>query len=199
MKPMLHFAISALLLGCFAVAGCGSFRETFPPRSASEQLLISEAVDAAVADMPTDWMEGRVVYVEPANLDAYDKPYVVQRLHNAVLESGGRLSEGREGADVVLEVASGALSVDKGQWLLGIPELPLPIPLADETLKLPEVPLFKLVSYAGKAKLISTAVEAESGASHRELPVCYGRVRHRLWWAFIVGPFTWSDLPKRVR
>ncbi|MFO7955716.1 MAG: DUF6655 family protein [Candidatus Brocadiia bacterium] len=199
MKPMLRLVTSALLLGCLAVAGCGSFRETFPPRSASEQLLISEAVDTAVADMPTDWMEDRVVYVETANLDAYDEPYVVQGLRNVVLESGGRLSQGRDGADVVLEVASGALSVDKGQWLLGIPELPLPIPFADETLKLPELPLFKLVSYAGKAKLISTAVEADSGASHMELPVCYGRVHHRLWWAFVMGPFTWSDLPKGVR
>jgi len=199
MKPMARFTVAVMLIVLFAVAGCGSFRETFPPRSASEQLLISEAVDAAVAEMPTDWMTRSAVYIETANLDAYDQFYLVQKLRNTVLENGGSLSPDREAADVVLEVASGGLSVDKGEWLLGIPELPLPIPFADETLKLPEFPLFKLVSYAGKAKLISTAVEAGSGRPHRQLPVCYGRARHRLWWAFIVGPFTWSDLPKEVR
>jgi len=190
-----------LCLGLIAPAlpGCGTFRETFPPRSGVEQLLISSAMDRAVEQLPTGWAEGRAVFVDYANLDAYDSPYLKQRIREVVLADGGSLAPGPEQAQVVLEVASGGVSVDKGSWLLGLPQIPLPIPFADETLVLPEAPLFKLSSYAGKAKLLFTALDPATRARFRELPTCYGRSHHRYWWLLFVGPFTTSDLPKEVR
>jgi len=193
-KALILLTATALLL-----AGCGTFRETFPPRSATEQLLLSTAVDEALEHLPTYWMRGVRVYLDDSRLDAYDKPYLLQRLRDTVLAHGGRLTDERGQADVVLEVASGALSVDKGSWLLGIPELPLPIPFAGETLKLPELPLFRLDSYAGKAKLLLTAVDPEDGTRYTQLPLLLGRVQHRHWWLLLAGPFTWSDLEKELR
>ncbi len=193
-------AAAALLATCVLLpAGCGTFRETFPPRSATEQLLLSSAIDEALGRLPTYWMRGATIYLDDSRLDAYDKPYLMQRLRDTVLAHGGRLTAERENADVVLEAASGALSIDKGSWLLGIPELPLPIPFAAETLKLPELRLFKLDSYAGKAKLLLTAVDPQDDTRYAELPLLVGRVQHRHWWLLLVGPFTWSDLPKEMR
>ncbi len=198
MKSPRLLAVVAVLSATLVFWGCGAFRETHPARSASEQLLISGAVDAALVNMPGDWMEGRVIYLETAHLDAYDAEYLVQKLRNTVLANGGRLTSEREEAEVILEVASGGLSTDEGRWLLGVPETPVPIPFMD-ALRIPELPLFKMVTHAGKAKLIATAVDPDSGASYAELPVFYGRVRHRYWWALLVGPFTWSDLPREIR
>jgi len=72
-----------------ALAGCGTVRETLPPRSAMEQLLISTAADRAVEELPTDWLVGKAGHLDISNLDCYDKPYVVQRLREAVLDAGG--------------------------------------------------------------------------------------------------------------
>ncbi len=199
MKDLRRAACLVLLPVLPLLAGCGTFRETFPQRSATEQLLISKAIDRATDDMPTYWMHGKAIYLDTSNLECVDKPYVVQRLRELVLSHGGQLVKERENAQIVLEVASGALSVDKGHWLLGLPELPLPIPFADETLVLPEAPLFKLTTYSGKAKLLVSAVDATTGAQERELPLCLGRSRHRYLWLFFVGPFTISDLAKEVR
>jgi hypothetical protein len=181
------------------LAGCGTFRETFPERSATEQFLISKAVDRAAEDLPTYWMDGKAIYLDATNLDCIDRPYVVQRLRDLVLSHGGRLVEDRESAEVALEVASGGLSMDKGHWLLGLPELPLPIPFADETLVFPEVPLFKLITYAGKSKLLVSAVNARDGTQARDLPLCLGKSHHRYLWLLFVGPFTLSDLHKDIR
>jgi len=191
--------ILCLLASLPLMSGCGSFRETFPARSGIEQMLISTAMDRAVEKMPTAWMDGASVFVDDANLDAYDSPYLRQLLRQSVLANGGTLADSRDDASMVLEVASGGVSVDKGNWMFGLPKIPLPIPFAGETLVIPEAPLFRLDSYVGKAKLLFTPVDAATKAQVREIPVCYGRSRHRFWWILLFGPFTTSDLPPEAR
>ena len=181
-------------------AGCGSVHETLPPRSAMEQLLISTAADRAIETLPlpTGWMRDKAIFVETANLEAYDKPYVVQKVRDFVIKHGGRLAEEAESADIVLEVASGGLSMNKHDYLLGIPELPLPIPSV-ETLKLPELRIFKAAFYQGKAKLLFTALDPKTHSRHTELPRCYGKSLNTFWWVLFFGPFESSDLPEGLK
>ena len=175
--------------------GCGTIRETLPDRSAMEQMLISAAADRAIEMLPTGWVKDKSVHIDTSNLECYDKPYVVQRIRQAVLHQGGRIPDDPKEAQVVLEVASGALSINKRQFLLGVPELPLPIPLAGETLKTPELALFKAVFYRGRSKLLVAAVDPETKSMLLELPTCYGTSRSTFWWLLFLGPFVRSDLP----
>jgi len=191
-KLLLPVALLALVA---TASGCGAFRETMPPRSAAEQLILSAAVDRAVQSMRTDWMAGAVIYVDSGNLDCYDKPYVLQRIRHTILANAGRLVPEAAQADVVLEVSSGALSVDKGTFLIGFPEVPVPIPFAAQSITLPELPIFKLTSYIGTGKLLFCAVDAETGSQLFEMPTCYGRSHWRLWKVLLVGPFKSSDVP----
>ncbi len=185
----------ALSLG---LLGCSSFRETLPARSATEQVLISTAGDRAVTDLETRWAIGKSVLIATENLDAYDQKYLVQRLRQAVLDAGAILVSERDRADVVLEVASGGLSVDSGQFLLGIPTMEVPIPFAG-SVTLPEIALFKQVSVVGKAKLLCTAIDADEGHLFAATPVTYGRARRRFWWVLLLGPFEGGDMPKALR
>lgn len=179
--------------------GCSSFRETLPGRSATEQVLISTAADRAVEEMPTGWVEGRAVFVNTSNLESYDKTYLVQRLRDAVLDGGGALAENAEGADVVLEVASGGLSVDTSSFLIGIPSTAIPVPFADVGLEVPELALFKRTSYVGKAKLLVNAVDSGQKTQIAEVPLLFGRAYRRFWWFVFIGPIDTSDIPDPMR
>ena len=182
-----------------ALVGCGTMRETLPARSAMEQLLVSTAADRAIEKMPADGIEGKRVFVDASNLECYDKPYVVQRIRQTVLDNDGRLAENRQDAQVVLEVASGGLSINRRDYLLGLPSIPLPIPFAGETLKLPELPIFKVIFYRGKAKLLFNAIDPTTNSQLYELPVCYGKSLDSFWWILLFGPFERSDLPKGLK
>jgi hypothetical protein len=193
-RPRLFALLSVLL----ALAGCSSSRDTFPPRSATEQLLLSTAADRAVERLQVHWMRGKAIYVDDSHLEAYDKPYVVERVRKEVLKNGGRLVEDRAQAAVVLQVASGALSVDTGDFLIGLPQITIPIPFGGQGLTLPEVAIFKIQSRVGKAKLLFNALDATTGAQVAPLPLAYGTAMRRFWWLLMAGPFDASDTPREL-
>ncbi len=170
-------------------------RETLPGRSATEQLLLSTAADRCVTALPLAGCEGKKVFIQLENLDAFDKPYVQQRLRASVLSAGGRMAEASKDADVVLEVASGALSIDRRDYLVGIPGLPIPIPSVG-TFTTPELALFKIVLMKGKAKMLVTAVDPKEHSQLWEMPVEHGRARTNYWWLLFTGPYEWTDVPE---
>jgi len=178
------------------LSGCGRVRQTLPARSAMEQFLISTAADRAVERIPAAQQKGRKVFVDVSSLECYDKPYVTQRIRQAVLHGGGSLADSAEGAEVLLQVASGGLSINERNYLLGIPELPLPIPFAGEYLRLPELPIFKVIFFRGRAKLLFNAVDPASGEQLYQIPAAYGKSMNSYWWILFLGPFEWTDLPK---
>lgn len=188
---------AALLCLLAAFAGCGVPRETLPARSAIEQLLISTAADRAIARLPGEPLAGKTVFVDGSNLECLDKPYVTQRIRQAVLESGASLAASREDAEVVLEAASGMLSVNKRDYLFGLPSLSVPVPFAGGAFTLPEVALFKVVSYRGRAKLTFNAVDTATNTLHHTMPVCYGKSLTAYWKLLVLfGPYEWTDLPE---
>ena len=177
--------------------GCGSVRETLPARSATEQLLLSTAADRAVDALSGEGLRGKSVHLDVSNLECLDKPYVVARIRQGLLSNGARLAAGREEADLILEVASGGLSINMHDYLLGIPAIPLP--LATETVIFPEAPLFKLVTYRSTAKLLFTAIDPKDNSQALDLPVCYGKASEHFWWLLFTGPHRRSDLPKEAK
>ncbi len=68
---------AVLCLLVLAMAGCTTTRESNPPRTATEQLLISAAVDRAVAGLHLDIPKGARVYVDASNFEGYDSKYAV--------------------------------------------------------------------------------------------------------------------------
>lgn len=144
------------------VAGCSTERESDPARTATEQLLISTAADNAAGQINLDIKPGTKVFVDATNFDGTDAKYAIALLRERVLRLGGQLVADRGASDTVVEIRSGALSVDKSETLVGIPHFDIPIPLAGP-LGFPEIALYKKAQQQGVAKFAAIAYNTKDG------------------------------------
>src|SRR5882762_6776120 len=94
--------------------GCGTTRMTDTQRTATEQLLISNAVYQAVSHLDFSTLAGKLVYFDPQYLDnTVDSGYVVSSLRQRLLASGCILQEDRSKATYIVEVRSGCVGTDR--------------------------------------------------------------------------------------
>jgi hypothetical protein len=180
--------LSALALA-FLATGCTSARRTEPARTATEQLLISTAADRAAADLTLDGISGRTVALVDTRFEAYDKLYVISLLESRLLTLGAKVAKDPAKAEVVVEIRSGALSIDSNSWLLGIPELA--VPFFGGPIPIPELALLKRDRMQGVAKLAWTAKTID-GALVGAAGPAYGH-SHVTKWALFMIPFDYSD------
>jgi hypothetical protein len=113
-----------LLLGVLLVAtGCGINRT----RLATEQLVISDAVDQAVAKIDFRPLPGKRVYFDTQYLTGLKFPqganvdYVVSSLRQQMMAYDCRLQDKLEDADFVVEARLGALGNDGVEMTYGVP------------------------------------------------------------------------------
>lgn len=169
-------------------------RETFPERSATEQLLISTATDYALTQLDGKPFMNKSVYLDSKHLTGYDKDYLLVALRRRLLRSGAMIVDDKNNAELLMEIASGALSIDSRVGLIGLPSIPIPIPFASTPLNTPELALFKSVKHTGKAKILLSCRLTENGKFYVQLPILQGMsIIHERWY-FFVGPFRSSDL-----
>ena len=154
-----------LFLSLLAVSlcACNTTRQTLPGRSAREELLISAAADRAADGLAgaLSPVEGPV-YLDTSYLDAPDGKYAIAAIRAAVMRRGYRLTADRPKADAIVEVRSGALSIDQHKFLIGIPEFALPIPLTG-AVSIPEIALYSVHEDQGVAKFAATEFKNDQG------------------------------------
>lgn len=185
---------SGLALGLLALAGCTDQTVTEPPRSATEELLVSAAVDRAAERLATALPARRLtrpLYLDPVNLDSPDGRYAVGAVREALLRHGVRVVDERRQATYVLELRSGALSIDENSVLVGVPSLSVPL---IQGLSTPEIALFSEELHQGVVKLAATAFDPESGALVAASGPSYGFSHKAEWTALLVVSWTTSDL-----
>ena len=141
-------AVPLVLVMLFAAA-CSSRLVTNPPRSAIEQLLLSGAVDKALARFYLPELVNQKVFVDFTNLAAYDQEYVRAATRARVCRIGAILVDSADEADYVVEVASGALSIEFKEAVVGLPALPVP----NAPVPVPEAPLSRSTEQTGIFKL----------------------------------------------
>jgi hypothetical protein len=140
-------ALVLALVWALSILGCSYQRyHTETPRSATEQLLLSGAVQRAVAKLEWPDIAGRPVTVETVSLNDSDAPYL-----NAVAEArarklGARVVQ-RDEAEMVLVVLAGSLGTASRQATFGVPSLPTPFGVT--TPELPIVSALKQRGYVG--------------------------------------------------
>lgn len=156
---------AGLLAALVLLAGCTTTRLTEPKETASQELLVSTAVDHAVEQLQPALPPGSKVFLDPqyaADAAFYEK-YAVGAVRDRLLRQGAHLVEDRKSADIVVELRSGAQSIDHHTFLIGIPSIPIPIPLAG-TVNTPQVAIFARDRQTGIAKLAITSYGARDGA-----------------------------------
>src|SRR4051812_40160233 len=111
-----------------ALTGCGTTKMTDTPRSATEMLLVSQAVDYAVARIDFSPLAGQAVFLDASALekDVVDKGYLISLVRQQLLAHGALIQEERWRALYVLELRVGAIGTDRNSVMLGTPAVSLP-------------------------------------------------------------------------
>ena len=156
-------AFMALILAMVALGACTTTRETSPQRSATEQLLISTAVDRAVERMDLKIPQGTKVFLDAEQLEGSDGKYATGAMKDRLLRGGANLVADRGKADAVVEIRAGALSIDDKQTLFGIGSFDVPVPLAGQAAKIPEIALYKQKERVGVAKIAAIGYSTADG------------------------------------
>jgi hypothetical protein len=198
-----RFAIAWQLGILAALSGCATIRVTDPPRTATEQFLLSVAAQEAIEQLSATALRDRLVFVDSTYLTGVSIPtgeyaFVLGELRARMLAAGIRLASARDQAEIVLEVRSGALGIDRVEFLLGIPALYLPsVASATESVPLatPELAIVKSTKQFGYASVAFVAYWRDTGELVASSGPFIGRTRREDFWFFGIGPRTVGDIP----
>jgi len=166
--------------------GCTSAKSTNTARSATEQLLISNSVDRALAKVDFRPLGGRSVFLEEKYLDGVDKTYILGTIRHHVFQAGGRLAAKPEQADVIVEVRSGGVGTESKDMFIGSPALSVPGPFP---VSLPEIKLVNRSSQTGTAKIALLAYDAKTRQSLGTGGVAVSQSHDNNWFFFGIGPY----------
>jgi hypothetical protein len=174
------------------LVGCGTTRFTDTARTATEQLLLSDAIDQAVQEVDFTPLAGQKVFFDDQYLQGVvDQKYLVSTLRQHLLASGCVLQENKESADFVVEARAGAIGTDRHDLLFGVPATNVPqiFPFQTMPAAIPEVPIAKRIDQRGIAKLAVFAYHRET-----HVPVWQSGLATRVSssndvWLFGAGPF----------
>lgn len=154
---------TVFMIGVFLLTGCTTIRITEPPRTATEQLLLSTAADHALQTAKLEIFAKQKVYLDTTFFDSYDSKYVVGSIRDALSRSGALLEDSPTNSDLIVEARSGALSVNNSDVLVGVPSIGMPVPLAGP-LQTPELAFYKSQKERSVAKIALLAFARESKA-----------------------------------
>jgi hypothetical protein len=154
--------VALTALAAVLSSGCTTARQTDPQRTATEQLLISTAADRAAAAISLNIAPDRKCFLDATNFEGTDGKYAIAAIRSSLLRKGTRFVPDQKQADTIIEIRSGALSIDKHETLVGIPSVDIPIPLAQQ-FSTPEIALYKSEEQEGVAKFAATAYDAKDG------------------------------------
>lgn len=179
-----------MLTGCLATTiGCASTATSNTPRTAKEQLLLSNAVDRSLDKVDFTPLTGLKVYVEEKYLESVDKPYIVGSIRHRVMRAGGKIVAKAEDAEIAMEIRSGGVGTDTSESYFGTPEIALP-----GMLTVPEVRLIEKKSQYGYAKLGLVLYDAQTNDILGDGGVALAQSDDNNVFAFGIGPFQSGSL-----
>lgn len=168
----------------WGLLGCASTKTSNTARTATEQLLISNAVDQALDKIDFRAFSGHTVFLDDRYVDCIDKQYVISSVRHRILHQGAVLVGKPEDAEVLVEMRTGVVGTDIADSFLGIPEVTLP-----GMLTLPEVRVLTRQVQTGTAKLGIVAVDAKTKEVLGEGGMTLARSDTNSWFVAGIGPF----------
>lgn len=188
--------------------GCATIRITDPAKTATEQFLLSGAAEAAVEQLSADALRDRIVFIDTTYLTtawqtAPELSYMIGEFRSRLLKGGARLAPSRDKAQIVVELRSPGVGVDRLEFLLGIPSVAVPSAAggagAAAPLITPELAILKSTRQYGFAGVAMVAYWADTGELLASSGPFVGRTFREDWWIFGTGPRTVGDIPPAQR
>ncbi len=178
-------------------SGCGTTKSY----TATDQLLMSDAVDSTVAKLDFSPLSLKKVYLDVTYLKTQrnslliDSDYVISSLRQQMVSAGVFLVEGREDAEIIAEARLGALGLDGHNVTYGIPSSSA-LSAASTALTqtpilptIPEVSLARREAKTGAAKLAVFAYERETREPYWQSGIATATSNARDTWVLGVGPW----------
>jgi hypothetical protein len=185
-----------LAVAALALAGCSSTTMTNPPRSVTEQLLLSTAADRAIKSISLAELAHKKVFVDQTYFESYDSKYVIGTIRDALSQAGAHLMTTASNSEIIVEARGGGLSVDASDTLVGIAQTGLPIPLAG-TLNIPELSVYKSTRQRAIAKLALLAYTAQSRDHVLSTGAMVGKSYNKYYKLLGIIQWTTTDIPEK--
>lgn len=187
------FFSAGAMIAALALGGCATTRITQPPETATEQLLISTAIDHAVAHLDLKIEPGTKVFVNSQYFHApLYSDYAIACVRDRLLHLGARLVNSPKDANMVIELRSGAQSINHHKLLIGVPAIPIPVPLVG-IVTTPEIALFEKNQQIGIAK-IGISAYGKRGALAASMAPLYGTSHDTHWIALLAISWTTQNI-----
>jgi hypothetical protein len=197
----------ALLAMPWLSIGCGNTRQ----RIATEQLLMSDAVDRAVAQIDFSPLAGKRVFFDTKYIVAIkginfvNAEYVISSLRQQMMGAGCLLEDTAEKAEYVVEARCGALGTDGHEVIYGVPansgigEVSAIVPNTPRLPSIPEIALAKRDDYRGAAKIGVFAYHRETRQPVWQSGLATAKSDARDTWLFGAGPFQSGTIYDRTQ
>lgn len=192
--------IIATVLCLLPLVGCANVRVTNPARTATEQFLLSQSAIDAVNGFSFEPLFGRKVYVDDSHFAPAEKEFVLGELRAALLKAGVQIPKQSENAEIIIEIRSSGVGIDRYENLVGIPPLSAPAGAAAagvgdssgavSTLITPELAITKNIRQYAFASIAYVAYWQETGEVIVSEGPSVGKAWREDWWLLGMGPKT---------
>lgn len=187
----------AIWLIAVCAPGCGTVKS----RSATEQLIVSDAVDRAVAQIDFRPLCGQKVYLDTQFVKSVrgagfvNADYIISSLRQQMTAASCLLQEKLEDSDYVVEVRVGALGSNDQEVNYGIPASSSLTAASSLITAVPAVPAIPEISFAKRNDLLAAAKIAVFAYDRRTKQAVWqsglskGQSTARATWLLGAGPF----------
>lgn len=152
--------LGSIFIALMLLSACGVTRDSSKsPRAATEQLLLSQAVERSLEDISVPMLKDATVVMEVAGLTS-DQFYVRDTVAGHLARTQGvRIMDRRDQAKYVVRVMIQSLGTELDQSFFGMPQVQGGlIPIA-----LPELPLYKFIRQIGYVRYSMNIYETATG------------------------------------
>ena len=195
--------VLAMLAG---LVGCG----TTTNRLVTEQLLMSDAVDKAIATVDFSSLEGQKVFLDTLYLHSVkgvgfvNSEYIISSLRQQLTASRCFGQDTRETADVIIEPRVGALGTQGHEVVYGIPQTSAlntaaAVFSSSAIPAIPEISVGKSNAQSGIAKIIVYAYDRESREPIWQSGIAKAESTSRDTWFMGAGPFQKGSIYDGIR
>ncbi len=196
-----------LLFTVQSFTGCGTTKSF----EATEQLILSDAVDESISAIDFRPLSGFKVFLDTEYLKAVKNPsfvnaeYVISSLRQQIIGAGCLLQDTKDEADLIIEARVGTLGADAFQVIYGIPPNSMLSSASQVVPAIPAIPLLPELSFArresreGAAKIAAFAYDRVTRQPIWQSGVARTSTTARDTWILGVGPIQTGTIRHSTR
>ena len=196
-----------VLLMSLALTGCGTLKS----QTATQQLLLSDAVDRSIASIDFSPLSGKTIYLDVTYIRAIkgfgfvNAEYIISSLRQQLFAADCLIQEDRTKAEYIVEARVGTLGNDSHDITYGIPASnslakaasvvnnSFPVPT------LPEVSLARRSDQTGAAKIFVFAYDQKTREPIWQSGLAQARSTSQDTWVLGAGPFQRGTIHEGMR